>query len=118
MITWQIKNYKTKDGNEPAEEWLRALSDKTLRSALRSKITSLSENGLLLLKTKAMTPIKGNDDDLYELKAGDGRITVYFDRQKQTFILLNAFRKTKKNQKDKIKEARRYLHDYLDREGS
>lgn len=115
-MNWKIENYITKDNNAPAEEWLNELSDKTLRAVLRSKITSLSENGLLLLKTKAMGPILGNDNDLYELKGGDGRITVYFNRKKQTFILLNAFRKTRKNEKDKIKEARRYLHDYLDRE--
>lgn len=116
-MAWRIKNYKTKDDNDPTEEWLSSLSDKTLKSVLRSKITSLSEHGLLLLQTKAMYPIKGNDDDLYELKGGDGRITVYFDQERQVFVLINAFRKTKKNQKGKIKEARRYLHDYLDREG-
>jgi len=115
MMTWRIENYKTKDDNDPVEEWLSGLPDKKLVSVLRSKITSLSKNGFQLLQTKAMKHIGGEDENLYELIGGAGRITVYFDQARRVFILINAFRKTRKKQTDKISEARRYLHDYLDR---
>ena len=77
----------------------------------------LERNGLILLETKAMKRIGGNDDGLYELRGGQGRITAYFDRDRSVFILLNAFLKKSGKQKDKIEEARGLLHDYLDRKG-
>jgi len=62
-----------------------------------------------------MERIGGDDADLYELKAGAGRITLYFDRRRNMFILLNGFLKKKMKQKDKIEEARRFLHDFHER---
>lgn len=112
LMTWIVKHYITIDGVAPARQWINSLSDKTLEVTLRSKIEKLSEHGLLLLQTHSMERIDGDDADLYELKAGQGRITVYFDRHHDTFVLLNAFLKKKRKQRDKIEEARRFLHDF------
>jgi len=110
-MNWKIQFYTTKSGTMPVRDWLETLSDKRLYVSMRSKITKLAEEGWVLLRTKAMKPIKGKDENLYELKARDGRINVFFDKEGSAFVLLNAFYKSE--QKRKIAEARRFLHDYL-----
>ncbi|MFA5186783.1 MAG: hypothetical protein WC551_09925 [Patescibacteria group bacterium] len=114
-MTWIVKHYVAADGTAPARQWINSLTDRTLQMTLRSKIEKLSEHGLLLLQTNSMERIDGDDADLYELKAGQGRIVLYFDRRRDTFVLLNAFLKKRRKQRDKIEEARRFLHDFYKR---
>lgn len=116
-MTLHIDRYTTGGGREPVREWLNALSDVTLKATMRSKIDSLCRNGFDLLNTKAMKRLAGYDNDFYELRGGQGRITLYFDRGRDTFVLLNAFLKKRDREKDKIEEAHRFLHDYLERRG-
>ncbi len=115
-MPWKIENYVTRDGTEPVQEWLNELSDKKLKAKMYTGISKLGTHGVdILIKTDLLKRISGDDYDLYELRGGQGRITVYFDRELIGFVLLNAFLKKRQKENRRIEEARRFLHDYLDR---
>lgn len=66
----------------------------------------------MLLRTNMLTAIGGYAGDFYELKSGQLRIGVYFDRPKNMFILLHGWRKKKQRQPEDIREAFSRLKDY------
>jgi phage-related protein len=104
--------YNTKQGEQPLRGWIAALP-KNERAVIREKIQKLCEEGLKLLRTKMLTTIEGYSCDFYELRGGQLRIGIYFDRSKNIFVLLHGWRKKRKKQPKDIDKAFSRLTDYL-----
>ena len=118
---WQDEYYKRLNGDCPAEEWLDS-QGKEARGRMHSKMAMLRREGLLLIRTNTLEPIKNlrkkdkQDKSLYELKAGQYRICTYFDRNRNTFVYLTGWKKTRNFQTDDVVECRKLLHEYLAKE--
>jgi len=110
----EYEYYTTKHGEQPLRDWVAALP-KQDRAVIRQKIQKVGEEGLRLLGTNMLTTIEGYDGDFYELRGGQIRIGVYFDRFTNRFILLHGWRKKKQRQPRDIDEAFSRLEDYLSR---
>ncbi len=64
---WRIDYYTEPSDRKPVADWLDDL-DKNMRLHMRDKVVRLQQNGLVLLNTSMMKPIKGYGGDFYELK--------------------------------------------------
>ena len=88
-----------------------------------SRMETLREEGLLLLNTDMLKAIKSitkrdrQDPPLYELVCRQSRICTYFDRDKETFVYLNGWKKKKRIQPNDVQRCRSLLHEYLDTRG-
>lgn len=111
-MQYKITYYARRDGAVPVAEWLDSIS-KEHKAVMMDKILALGENGLELLGTKMLRPIKGDERDFYELRGGQCRIALYFNRGRSEFVLLHGFLKKKQNEKAEIKRARGLLQEYL-----
>jgi len=113
---YKINYYTRPNGDQPVANWFDAL-DKQKGAVIKDKIQYLGEYGLELLGTKMLKPVKG-ENDLYELRGGQSRVIVYYDRGKggNKFVLLNGFLKKGRREREKIDEARFLLYEYLSRE--
>ena len=80
---------------------------------MMDKILALGENGIELLGTKMLRCIKGIEGAFCELRGGQCRIALYFNRGRSEFVLLHGFLKKKQNEKAEIKRARGLLQEYL-----
>ena len=101
---WHIEDYKEPSGRQPVAEWLNSLDKKT-RAHMRDKIVRLQQNGLMLLNTSMMKPIKGYGSDFYEIKYSKFRIALYHETVNDTFILLHGFKKERTRELKEIKTA-------------
>ena len=108
--------YTRPSGDQPALNWIEGRLPNE-RAVIKSKITKLKEEGLLLLQTKMLDSIKGTHD-LYELKPGKMRISVYYDRDEDKFILLHGFFKKRRREHHEIKIACTLRDEYLSTKGS
>ena len=111
-----VDYYTTPRGEQPGREWLVSLAS-DLRAVMFDKISRLEEHGLALLGTEMMKRVEGNDPDFYELRGGQGRILLYYDRESGSFILLHGFRKQSRREEREIDTGRRRLHRYLEERG-
>lgn len=116
---WQVEYYTRRGGRQPVVGWLDDLghSDIQSRTVISDKITNLSEYGLELLGTEMLKVIVGNDKDFYELRGGKCRIGTYFDRLRNTFVLLHGWRKKAQRENREIEQARSFLREYLREKG-
>ena len=117
MMAYGAKYYCRENGDCEVREWLAGLSDAKLKANLYALITTLVQEGLILLQTKAMVTISGDDAELYELKKGQGRITVYRDTLNEVYVLLNGFLKRNRTEPGEIDTARVLLNEYLSGKG-
>ena len=88
-----VKGFCTESGWFAYSEFrdmVRLSGEPKVLGSLDSTLAALTEKGLGLLETKRMSPIKGN---LFELRPGDYRLFCLYDRSRDSFILLNGFRK-------------------------
>ena len=108
---WTVEYYIRRGGRQPVAEWRDAL-DKNFRVTIDAKIQKLREYGLEL-PAKMLTTILGADKDFYELRGGQCRVAVYYDRRRATFVLLYGWLKKKRWQNRDIEQARRLLYEYL-----
>ena len=113
---WAVEYYTRSSGRQPVAEWRDEL-DKSFKAVIDAKIVSLTEHGLDLLRTEMLVTIRGDDRDLYELRGGQCRIAVYFDRQRNIFVLLYGRVKKGRVAKQEIEQARRLLREYLSMRG-
>lgn len=111
---WRIDFYTEPIGNQPVTEWLYALDKKT-SAYIQDKIIRLQQNGLMLLNTSMMKPIKGCGKDFYELKYGNYRIALYYETASNTFLLLHGFKKERKRESKEIETACSRLREYKSR---
>jgi len=108
---YYIDYYTGPSGRKPVAEWLNGL-DKNISAHMRDKVVRLQQNGLMLLNTSMMDPIKGYGGDFYELKYGNYRIALYHETTNNTFILLHGFKKERKQERQEIKTAHSRLREY------
>ena len=111
---WRIDYYTERSGRKPVAEWLDNLDKKTGAHML-DKVVRLQQNGLMLLNTSMMTPIKGYGANFYELKYSNYRIALYHDTASDLFILLHGFKKEKRREPREIKMAHSRLCEYQSR---
>jgi hypothetical protein len=113
---WEVEYFTTRNDREPAAEWIDALAVQ-IRAQIYAKIDKLREHGLELLNTEMLKVIVGSEEDLYELRSGQGRIALFYDRRRDVFVLLNGWLKKKQRQPRDIETARRNSHEYLSTHG-
>jgi len=111
---WNIDYYTEPSGRLPVAEWLDAL-DKNMRLHMRDKVVRLQQNGLMLLNTSMMAPIKGYGGDFYELRYSQYRIALYHETAGNTFVLLHGFKKERMRERQEIETAYSRLREYQTR---
>jgi mRNA-degrading endonuclease RelE of RelBE toxin-antitoxin system len=111
---WRIEYYSEPSGRQPIAEWLNSLDKKT-REYMRDKVVRLQQNGLMLLNTSMMKPIKGYSRDFYELKYSNYRIALYHETVSNTFVLLHGFKKERRRESREIETACSRLREYQSR---
>lgn len=109
-----IDYYTEPNGRQPVTEWLDDL-DKNISAHMQDKVVRLQQNGLTLLNTNMMDPIKGYGGDFYELKYSSYRIVLYHEIASNTFILLHGFKKERRRESRKIETAYSRLREYQSR---
>jgi len=108
---WRIDYYTEPSGHKPIAEWLDDL-EKNISVHIQDKVVRLQQNGLMLLNTSMMKPIKGYGGNFYELIYGNYRITLYHETASDTFILLHGFKKERKRERREIETAYSRLREY------
>lgn len=111
---YHIDYYAEPNGRQPVAEWLDLL-DKNTSAHMQDKVVRLQQNGLILLHTSMMAPIKGCGGDFYELKYSNYRITIYHETASNTFVLLHGFKKERRRETREIEIAYSRLRDYKSR---
>ena len=111
---WHVDYYTEPSGRQPAADWLNDLA-KNISALMYDKVGRLQENGLMLLNTSMMDPIKGYGGDFYELKYSNYRIALYHDTVSNTFILLHGFKKERRRERREIGIAHARLREYQSR---
>ncbi len=111
---YHIKYYTEPSGRQPVAEWLDDLDRKT-RNHMQDKIVRLQQNGLVLLNTSMMKPIKGYGGDFYELKYSNYRIALYHETASNTFVLLHGFKKERRRETREIETAYSRLREFQTR---
>ena len=112
---WTVLFYEDVRGRQPVREWLDELGSRSPaeHGAVLHHIDLLAEFGVLLGEPYSRQ-LSGR---LRELRAGSWRVT-YFADPRRRFILLTSFRKrTRKADREQIREADRLVQDWLDRMG-
>ena len=114
---WHIDYYEEPSGRQPVAEWLDHLDkiDKNISAHMQDKVVRLQQNGLKLLNTNMMKPLKGCGSDFYELKYSNYRIALYHERARDTFILLHGFKKERRRESREIETACSRLREYQSR---
>jgi len=108
---YYIDYYTEPSGRKPVAEWLDNL-DKNMRLHMRDKVVRLQQNGLMLLNTSMMDPIKGYGSDFYEVKYSKYRIALYHEIASGTFILLHGFKKERRRERREVETAYSRLREY------
>ena len=116
MKEYMVEFYATKDGREPAKEFLESLDAKMIAKILKI-IELLEVNGpsLRLPYTEHL------GDGIFEIRAKQGsdiaRVLYFFVIGKK-IVLTNGFvKKTQKTPKREIEKAKRFRFDYGRRDG-
>ncbi|MCD7806194.1 MAG: type II toxin-antitoxin system RelE/ParE family toxin [Lachnospiraceae bacterium] len=114
MEDFQIKFYRTENGDCPVEDFLDQLDDKMQTKVLRM-ISLLKNYGNDLREPYS----KHMKDGIFELRISQGsdisRI-LYFYTSRKTIVLTNGFiKKTPKTPEKEIKKAERCRKDYAER---
>ena len=110
-MVWRIEYYTELGGRQPVAEWLDGL-DKNTSANMQDKVVRLQQNGLTLLNTNMMKPLKGYGSDFYELKYGQYRIALYHETASDNFILLHGFKKERRREAREIGTAYSRLREY------
>ena len=111
---WEIDYYTEPSGRQPVAEWLDGL-DKNTNANMLDKVVRLQQNGLVLLNTSMMKPIKGYGGDFYELRYSNYRIALYHEAVTNTFVLLHGFKKERRRETREIEAAYARLREYQSR---
>ncbi len=108
---YNIDYYTEPSGRKPVAEWLNGL-DKNISAHMQDKVVRLQQNGVMLLNTSMMKPIKGYGGNFYELKYSNYRIALYHEIASNTFVLLPGFKKEHRREPREIETAYSRLSEY------
>ncbi len=110
-MMWNIDYYTEPSGRQPVADWFDGL-DRKVSVHMKDKVVRLQQNGLVLLSTSMMKPIKGYGGDFYELKYSNYRIALYHETVSNTFLLLHGFKKERRRESGEIRTAYSRLREY------
>ncbi len=120
---WQDVYYTRPNGHQPAREWVEN-QDNSIRPSIDARIQKLKDEGLLLLENEMLVPIRERPGgrvipDFYELRhiGKKWRLATYYNRKKNTFVLISGWRKLQPIQERDVKKALTLLEEYLSIEG-
>lgn len=112
--------YTKPNGRQPAREWIEDRKNSTIRDSIDARLTRLSLEGLALLESKMLVPIRETPNgkivnDYYELRhlGEKWRLAVYYERVKDVFIIMCGWRKDQKVQERDVAKALNLLNEYL-----
>ena len=108
---FKLEYYIRPNGTQPVVDWLDRL-DRQKYEVITAKMVKLKMVGLDLLKTEMLRSIK-SVPGLYELKGGQCRVLVYYERGNGVFIVLQGFLKKKARETHEIDIGVRLLREYL-----
>ncbi|MBI2641070.1 type II toxin-antitoxin system RelE/ParE family toxin [Candidatus Roizmanbacteria bacterium] len=114
QIKWHIEYYESSVGSKPVEEFINSLEEKA-RSKVTRTLELLEEFGIKVGLPHAKKLI---EIPLWELRilGSDSLRIFYITKEKQSFLLLHAFKKKKqKTDKKEIKVALERLKEYNSR---
>ncbi len=115
---YHILEYSAPNGACPYRDFAASLRRSGALKAgrnLRETVGRLNEHGFALLNSSMMDNI---EDDIYELRVGPYRVFCFYDRQSNTFVLLNGFRKqTQRTPEGQKARARALVNQYLESRG-
>lgn len=111
---WRIDYYTEPSGRQPVAEWFDRL-DWRMHKHLLDKVVRLQQEGLILLDTNMMRPIKGYGGNFYEIKFSNYRIALYHETASNTFVLLHGFKKERRRESREIETAFSRLREYQSR---
>ena len=116
-MKFEVEFYETKNGIQPAREFILSQEKKFLAKTL-DMIQLLQDNGYQLREPYS----KALENGIFELRIKLGnnisRI-MYFFYVDQHIILTNGFiKKTQKTPRNEIEKAKKYRADYMDRKES
>ena len=116
---WQVIYYTRPNGRKPAKEWIEA-QDSSIKPSIDARIEKLKIEGLLLLENEMLVPIREKRGGkivpgFYELKHSGKkwRIATYHDLNKDIFVLISGWRKSRQSQERDLQRALRLLDEYL-----
>lgn len=120
---WQDIYYTRPNGRQPAREWIEE-QDNSIRPSIDARRDRLKKEGLFLLETKMLEPIRERPGgrvvpDFYELRhiGKKWRLAIYYDRKKNIFVLISGWRKLEQVQEPDVQRALTLLEEYLSTEG-
>lgn len=108
---YELEYYIRPNGAQPVAMWLDGLDIK-IKASIMAKMDALQHEGLKLLGTNMMKPIK-NAPGVYELIGGQCRVITYYESQLSKFVLVHGFLKKKKRETPEIKWGVGLVHEYL-----
>ena len=111
---WRIDYYAEPSGRQPVADWLNGL-ERNISAHMYDKVARLQENGLMLLNTSMMDPIKSYGGHFYELKYSNYRIALYHDTVSDIFVLLHGFKKERRREPKEIEQSYSRLREYQSR---
>lgn len=107
----KVVYFRRVNGRKPTAIWLDTL-EKNVTAGILAKLGMLEAGGLSLLDTNILKHIVGQQD-LYEIKYGQFRLLVYYDKKIDSFITLNGFKKQKMNEHEEIEFGIKLRKEYL-----
>ena len=122
-LMWQVVYYTRPNGRKPAQEWIEA-QDNSIKPSIDARIQRLRTDGPLLIESKMLVRIRGQRGGkivpgFYELKhlSKKWRIATYHDLNKNIFVLISGWRKSRQSQEQDVQKALKLLEEYLSIEG-
>jgi hypothetical protein len=120
---WQVIFYTRPNGRRPAQEWIDS-QDNSIRPSIDVRIQKLRLEGQLLVENDMLVPIREKPGGrlvpgFYELKdrGRKWRIATYHDLNKDIFVLIWGWRKSRQSQEQDVRRALKLLEEYKFTEG-
>ena len=104
-----VEYYERPNGQQPALEWLDN-QDKKVAANIEAKLQMLKSEGLRLLNTKVLKPIRGQSN-LYEVIYSSFRLMTYFHEEQRVFWMLHGFRKQRQRESAEINRGTELMEE-------
>ena len=111
--------YTRPNGRKPAKEWIEVQDSRIQASIDDMKGKLKSEDIDVLVANRMLVPIRENPGGrvvpgFYELKKYGWRVAVYYDKKRDSFVMMCGWLKKKDLQKSDVDKAITLLQEYLD----
>ena len=112
---YKVDYFTRRNGECPCKGWLEGLerTDKREHKKITAILFKLEDEGLKLVNTEMMSPIKGVQN-MYEVRSKHCRTLTYYNEITQEFIVLHGFRKKHRVEPKEIDVGCSLLREYLE----